>query len=210
MEALVQDIRYGLMALRKSPGLTAIVVITMALGVGLNTVIFSLVNGFLIRPLPVPSPNQLVALAIGEKNSPLGALGFSYPEFAAFRQQTQDSCDVFGQALIGPLELTADGRADQVSMVGVTGNFFSGLGVKPALGRLILPNEGETPGEQGVLVLGHSYWQKRFGGDPRIVGKQVRISGQLRSVSFPIKWNSEAVTGQRFGNPWLSALQGWK
>jgi predicted permease len=182
MAILLQDIRYGFRALRKSPALTAIVAITIALGVGANTAMFSLVNGFLIRPLPVPSPEQLTVLAIQEKNSPLGALGFSYPEFVAFRQQAQTRCNVFGQAYAGPLELTAEGHTDQVSMVGVTSNYFSSLEVQPALGRLILPTEGETPGEQTLVVLGHSYWQRKFGGDPNIVGRQVRINGKPAEI----------------------------
>ncbi len=179
METLLQDIRYGVRALRKSPGLTLIIAITIAIGVGANTAVFSLVNGFLIRPLPVPSPTQLVALAIQEKNSPLGAHGFSYPEFVAFRQQAAASCEVFGQALArGSLGLAADGRTDRVAITAVSKNYFSGLGVNPALGRLILPNEGEAPGEQPVLVLGYSFWRKRFGGDPSVIGKQVRIDGK--------------------------------
>jgi predicted permease len=179
METWLQDIRYGLRALRKSPGLTAIVAITIALGVGANTAMFSLINGFLIRPLPVPSPEQLTALAVQEKNSPLGAHGFSYQEFAAFRQQAVASCDVFGQALArGSLGLSADGRTDRVSITAVSKNYFSGLGVNPALGRLILPSEGESPGEQPVMVLGYAFWQKRFGGDPSVIGKQVRIDGK--------------------------------
>jgi predicted permease len=179
METWLQDVRYGLRALRKSPGLTAIVAITIALGVGANTATFSLVNGFLIRPLPVPSPGQLTALAIQEKNSPLGAHGFSYPGFVAYREQAAGSCEVFGQALgRGSLGLSADGRTDRVAITAVTKNYFSGLEVKPALGRLILPNEGEAPGEQAVLVLGYSFWQKRFGGDANVIGKQVRIDGK--------------------------------
>ena len=179
METLLQDIRYGLRSLRKSPGLTAIVAATIAIGVGANTAMFSLVNGFLIRPLPVPSPDQLAVLAIQEKNSPLGAHGFSYPEFVAFRQQAAASCEVFGQALArGSLGLTSDGRTDRVSITAVSKNYFSGLGVNPALGRLILPNEGEGPGERPVLVLGYSLWQKSFGGDPSVIGKQVRIDGK--------------------------------
>ncbi len=179
MDTFLQDIRHGSRALRKSPGLTAIVAITIALGVGANTATFSLVNGFLIRPLPVPSPGQLAALAIQEKNSPLGAHGFSYPEFTAFRQQAADSCEVFGQALArGSLGLSADGRTDRVAITAVTKNYFSGLEVKPALGRLILPSEGEAPGENPVLVLGYSFWRKRFDGDPSVIGKQVRIDGK--------------------------------
>jgi predicted permease len=178
METLLQDIRYGLRTLGKTPGVTTIVVLTIAIGVGVNTATFSLVNGFLIRPMPVPQPEQIVTLAIQERNSALGALGFSYPEFVAFRQQAAGSCDMFGQALAGTAGVTFDGRTDQASFSGVSSNFFSGLGVRPALGRLILPTEGETPGEPAVLVLGYAYWQRRFGGDPNVVGKQVHINGR--------------------------------
>jgi predicted permease len=179
MQSLLQDIRYGVRALRKSPALTAVIAITIALGVGANTAMFSFVNGFLIRPLPVPSPNQLVALAIQEKNTPLGARGFSYPEFVVFRQQAAAWCEVFGQALArGALGFSADGRTDRVSITGVSKNYFSGLGVEPALGRFILPGEGEAPGERPVMVLGYSFWQKRFAGDPSVIGKQVRIDGK--------------------------------
>ncbi len=183
MEILLQDIRYALRALRRSRVLTAIIAITIALGVGANTAMFSLVNGFLIRPLPVPSPDQLTVLAIQEKNSPLGALGFSYPEFASFRQQATGSAEVFGQALPrGFLGFSADGRTDRVSITAVSSNYFSGLGVTPGLGRLILPSDGESPGEQPVVVLGYNFWQKRFGGDPRVIGKQVRIDGKLVEI----------------------------
>jgi predicted permease len=179
MAILLQDIRYALRTLAKSPALTVIVAITIALGVGANTAMFSLVNGFLIRPLPVPSPDQLTALAIQEKNSPLGALGFSYPEFASFRQQAAGSAEIFGQALArGFLGLSADGRPDRVSITAVSANYFSGLGVNPELDRLFLPSDGESPGGQAVVVLGYNFWQKRFGGDPRVIGKQVHIDGK--------------------------------
>jgi len=178
METPFQDIRLGLRALKRNLSLTAVVSITIALGVGANTATFSVVNGFLIRPLPVPSPEQIVTLAIQEKNSPLGALGFSYPEFVAFRHDSAESCEMFGEALAGTMGVTTEGRTEEASFLGVSGNFFSGLTLRPVLGRLILPGEGETPGERAVLVLGYAYWQKRFGGDPTIVGKVVRINGK--------------------------------
>src|ERR1700677_4080445 len=159
MEILLQEIRCGWGGVRKSPGLTPI-------------------NRFVITPLPVPPAGQLTALVIQEKTSPLGALGFSYPEFVAFRQQAAGYCEVFGQALAGNPGFTADGRTDRVAMTAVSSNYFSGLGVRPAVGRFILPSEGETPAEQPVLVLGNAFWKKRFGGDPSVIGKQVRIDGK--------------------------------
>jgi predicted permease len=177
LEVLLQDLRFGVRMLRKNPGFTAVTVLTLTLGIGASTSIFSMVNGVLLRPLPAASPEQLAVLAIEEKGSPIGALGFSYPQFSEFRKQAASLCDVFGVALAGPASLTANDRTDQMALTAVASNYFSGLGLKPAMGRLILPGEGETPGEEAVLVLGHSYWQSRFGSDPAVVGKKVRING---------------------------------
>jgi macrolide transport system ATP-binding/permease protein len=182
MDDLLLDIRYGLRTLWQSGGLTAIVSITIALGVGVNTATFSLINGFLLRPLPLPAPQQLTVLAVEEKGSPLGALGLSYPAFTTFRRQSRASCDVFGQVLAGSLGLSTGSRTEQLSVSVVTSNFFSGLGVTPAVGRLIVPVEGENPGEDFVLVLGYSYWQKRFGSDPNVIGRQVRLDGKLVTI----------------------------
>lgn len=177
LETLLQDIRHGVRLHRKNPGITAIVVLTLALGVGANSALFGVVNGFLLQPLPVAAPEQMAALVIQESGSPLGALGFSYPQFEDFRTQAESFCDVFGQAL-GRVNLTADGHSDTLSVSGVSSNYFSALGVKPGLGRLILPGEGEHPGEPAILVLGYSFWQKRFGRDPGVIGKQVRVGGK--------------------------------
>ncbi len=177
LEQLLQDIRLALRQLRKNPGFAAIIVLTLSLGIGASTAIFSMVNGVLLRPFPAPSPEKLTVLAIAEKGSPTGALGFSYPQFSEFRKQAATFCDVFGLAIVGPVTLTANDRTDQMALTAVTNNYFSGLGVGPAIGRPILPDEGETPGEEAVLVLGRSYWQSRFGSDPSIVGKKVRVDG---------------------------------
>jgi predicted permease len=177
LAALVQDIRYGLRMLRKSPGVTGVIVIALALGVGANTAIFSIVNGFLLRPLPVPSPEQITVLAIQQKDAPVGSGGFSYPELVDFRRQATGFSDIFGLTL-SLVQFTAADRSEQCFANFVSGNFFSSLGVKPAWGRLILPSEGETPGQLPVAVLGYSYWERRFNGDPNVVGRQVRVNGQ--------------------------------
>ena len=179
---LVQDGRYALRQLRRSPGFAAVAVLTLVLGIGANTAIFSLVNGFLLRPLPVPSPDQLYVLAMEQYGSPLGGLGFSYPQFAEFREQARSFCDVFGQIIGYGVALSTDTWTDHVYVSTVTGNFFSGLGVKPAIGRLLLPGEGEHLGEEPVLVLSYAYWQRRFGGNPAVLGKQVRLYGKLATV----------------------------
>jgi predicted permease len=181
MSTLLQDLRFSLRMLAKNPGLTAVALLTLALGIGVNTAIFSLVNGCLIRPMPVPAPEQVAVLAVSQQGAPLGALGLSYPEFVEFRKQAESFCQVIGQRL-ALVTLSIDGRTDQVGMSAVTSNFFTVLQVKPALGRLVLPSDGENGGSPGVVVLGYSYWQHRFGGDPGVVGKQVRVEGSPATI----------------------------
>jgi putative ABC transport system permease protein len=155
--------------------------LTLALGIGANTAIFSVVNGFLLRPLPVPEPQQIVVLAIHQKESPVGSSGFSYPQFLDFRTQTSTFSDLFAIALTS-LQVTADDRSDDCSANYVSGNFFSTLKIKPGLGRFILQNEAETAGGRPVVVLGYSYWQKRFGGDPSAIGKLILVNGKPATI----------------------------
>ena len=181
LETFLQDLRFAARMLRKNLGITVIVVLTLALGVGANTAIFGLVNGLLLQRLPVPAAEQIAALVIQSGDSSLGALGFSYPQFVEFREQTAPFCEVFGQAL-GRVNLTADAHTDLLAVSGVSRNYFSTLGLRPALGRLILPGEGEHPGEPAIVVLGYFFWQKRFGGDPGVIGKQVRVEGKPATI----------------------------
>jgi predicted permease len=177
MKTLLQDIRYGLRMLSKTPGLTAIVATTLALGIAANALIFSIVNGYLLRPLPVPHPEQIAVLAARQKGSSPFLYMFSYPDFRDFRSQAAPVADLIGYMPVLP-GLSADGRADQMLASYVTGNYFTALNVQPALGRLILPGEENQPGKAAVLVLGYSYWQKRFRSDPQVIGKQVRLNGK--------------------------------
>jgi predicted permease len=174
---LWQDVRFGLRMLRKSAGVTAVVVMALALGVGANTAIFSIVTGCLLRPLPVPSSEQIAVLAIQQKDAAVGSGGFSYPEFVDFRRQATAFSDIFG-VVLSLVQFTADDRSDQCFANYVSGNFFSALGLKPAWGRFVLPSDGETPGQPLLVVLDYAYWQKRFHGDPNVIGRQVRINGQ--------------------------------
>ncbi len=176
MKTLLQDIRYGRRMLAKTPGLTFIVAATLALGIAANALIFSLVNGYLLRPLPVPHPEQIAFVASQQKNSPY-LFTFSYDDFLDFRSQAAPVGELFGYIPMLP-GLSADGRADQMLASYVTGNYFTALDVQPAVGRLILPAEENQAGKAAVLVLGYSYWQKRFHGDHRVIGKQVRLNGK--------------------------------
>src|SRR5271156_254796 len=181
LEQLLQAIRYGIRMLRKSPGVTCVIVIALALGVGANVTIFSIVNGFLLRSLPVPVPEQITILAIQDKDAPVGSSGFSYPEFADFRRQADTFSDVFGLVL-SSVQVTDDGRSDQSFANYVSGNFFSSLGLAPALGRLILLGEGETQGQQTQVVLDYLYWRRRFNGDSSVVGRQIQINGKSATI----------------------------
>jgi predicted permease len=176
MNSIWQDVRYSLRVLRNSPGLTLIVVLTLALGIGANTAIFSIVNQFLFKPLPVREASQLVVIASHPKETPL-VYEMSYPALQDLRKQTNEFSDIFAYQ-IGVGGLSVDGQADQFVYSSVTSNYFSALGIKPAAGRLFLTSEGETQGEAPLVVLGYSYWQRRFGGDTSVVGKQVLLDGK--------------------------------
>src|SRR5271157_4793204 len=177
LDNVARDLRFAFRALAKSPGLTAVVVITLALGIGVNTAIFGIVNGMLLRPLPVRAPEQIMFLAAGQQGAPLQTYTVSYLDLVDYRNQVSTFSDLFAYeiALAG---LSADGRAEEIAASYVTGNYFSAVGLRPTLGRLFLPGEGEKPGEAGMIVLGYSYWQKRFGGDPGVVGKQILVDGK--------------------------------
>jgi predicted permease len=177
METLLQDIRYGARMLMKNPGFLIVAVITLALGIGANTAIFSMVDAFLLRPLPVKDPAQITVLAFQQKQGNF-LTQFSLADYRDIRDQsTGVFSDVFAYQF-GLDGLSVDGKADRVMTNYVTGNYFSALGLKPALGRLILHSEGDVAGADPVMVLGYSYWQTRFGGDPGIIGRKVSVDGQ--------------------------------
>jgi len=176
METLLQDIRYGARMLLKNPGFLIVAVITLALGIGANTAIFSMVDAFLLRPLPVANPAQITVLAFQQQHGRF-LTQFSLADYRDIQNQTTE---VFSDVLayqFGLDGLSVDGKADRVMTNYVSGNYFSALGLKPALGRLILPSEGAVPGADPVMVLAYSYWQTRFGGDPGIVGRRVSVDG---------------------------------
>jgi predicted permease len=180
MQSFWHDLRYAARTLRNSPGFTIIAIITLGLGLAVNTTVFSVINGLILRPLPVPHPEQIAVLAMQQAGTP-GFQRFSYPDYQDLRQQTDAFSDIVGYrpTLAG---LTVDGKGDHCVLSRVTGNYFSALGIPPAAGRLILPTEGQTPGADPILVLGYSFWQKRFGGDLSIVGKQVALNGHSVTV----------------------------
>jgi predicted permease len=171
-----QDLRYGSRMLAKNPGFTAVALITLALGIGVNTAIFSMVDSFLLRPLPVTDPNQLTVLAMPKKSGSLNTQ-FSVADWQDIRTQTTGVFSDITGYQVGLDGLAVNGKSDRFLTNYVTGNYFTALGIKPALGRFILPSEGKTPGADPVLVLSYSYWEARFGKDPHIVGTKVSVDG---------------------------------
>lgn len=176
METLMQDIRYGVRMLMKNPGFMVVAVITLALGIGANTAIFSMVDSFLLRPLPVQDPAQIIILGVQQK---VGAVQnqFSVPDYRDIQNQTRESFSGLFAYLLGIDGMSVAGKADRIMTCYVTGNFFSSLGIQPALGRFILPSEGNTIGADPVMVISYAYWQTHFGADPGIVGKKVSVDG---------------------------------
>jgi len=181
VDVLIQDLRFGARRLLKSPALSAVIVLTLALGIGANTAIFGVVNGFLLRPLPVSHPEQIVVLAIQQKDAPVGSSAASYPDLVDLRNQADLFSSVFA-VVLGQVQVSTRDRQEQCSVNYVSKGFFSDLGIAPAAGRFFLPNEGETPGEPVLVVLGHSYWQRRFHGDEGIIGRQIRIDGKSATI----------------------------
>ncbi len=180
IETVILDVRYGLRLLAKNPGLTAMAGLTLALGIGVNTAIFSVANAVFRRGLPAREPGQLVGLSFRHSGK-LGQPYFSFPDFGDIRRESVCFAEIFAYR-IGLDGFQTGDRADQVITSFVTGNYFTSLGLNPALGRLILPSEGGVPGSDPVLVLGYSYWQERFAGDANILGKQVEVDGHTLTV----------------------------
>lgn len=173
IENLVQDVRYGARMLRKNPGFTAVVVLTLALGIGANTAIFSLADAFLLRMLPVTEPQRLFFL------SPAGGRGiaktFNYVTFEHLRNQAQNSADIFAYRSIR--FRTGDGQSRElVNGQLVSGNYFPGLGVNAVRGRLISSTDDRS-GVEGVAVISHRYWQRHFGSDMAVLGRLIDLNG---------------------------------
>src|SRR5215472_8466815 len=181
METLKHDVVYGLRMLRKSPAFTIIAALTLALGIGANTAIFSMVDALLLRLLPVPDAKQIVVIALQQGNGAANN-GFSVPEYRDLASQTTDLFDpVFGYQF-GMDGLSVNGKADRLMTSFVTSNYFTALRIKPLLGRFILPGEGENPGADPVIVLSYQYWRTRFNSDPGIVGQKVLVDGKPLTV----------------------------
>jgi predicted permease len=189
MNGIFQDLRYALRRLRKSPGFTAVAVVTLALGIGANTAIFSMVDSLFLRPLPVHSPSELTFVAFSPGASNFDP-SFSVAEFHEISERTHQVFSEMASIIFGgdagpsgrPDGLTVDKTTKPVQPVFVSGNFFQLLGIHPYLGRFILPSEGNMPGADPVIVLSYRYWKSRFNSDPDILNKPAMVDGRAVTI----------------------------
>lgn len=175
MHTLLQDLRYGFRILLKSPAFTAVAVLSLALGIGANTAVFSLINASLLQPLPVQDAKQLMSLFTTDTKNP-GNLPTSHLNFIDYRDQSEAFSGILAYTGAG-LSLTKGETNEPVFALVVSGNYFDVLGVKANLGRAFLPEE-ETPGKHRVVVLSDGLWHSRYGADPALVGKNIRVDGE--------------------------------
>ncbi|MCI0339299.1 MAG: ABC transporter permease [Acidobacteria bacterium] len=179
MQKVLQDLRYATRMLLKSPGITLIAVLSIALGIGANTAIFSLVNAAFLRQLPVVDPQQLVYVFGGTRNSPWSVV--SYPNYVDYRDR---NVAFNGLAAFSGVTVSL-GSSDTPDMIGgsiVTGNYFDLLGVRAVLGRIISPEDDKVPNAHPVVVISHRLWQQRFGARTEIVGQQLALNGHSFTV----------------------------
>src|SRR5438552_1246527 len=221
VENLLMDIRYSVRMLRKSPGFTIVAVLTLALGIGANTAIFSCINAWIINPLPYPQSDRLMVFATHDKkNGWTGEHVTSPADFFDFQKQNTS----FEQSVAwtgASLNLTGDGSPELVDGGRVTWNFFDTLGAKPILGRTFTPDDDRS-GSPHVVILSEGLWQGRYDGDPKIIGRNVTIGGEAYTVvgvmpgtfQFPLMgianlWTPLALTDKQRadrGGSWLPAF----
>jgi putative ABC transport system permease protein len=193
MENIFKDIRYGVRMLTKNPGVTCVAVITLALGIGANTAIFSGVSAFLIRPLSVPNANELIRpLEVAENRGVTDE--YSYPDFVDLRDQSTSYTGLAAEDMV-QAAIDTENQNDVIWGQLVSANFFDVLQVKPVLGRTFLPEEDKTVGANAVVVLSHGFWQRRLGSDPNIVGKTVQLNNRAYQV---IGVAPESFAGSKF------------
>lgn len=212
---IFRDLRFAIRTLSKRPGFSLIAVVTLALGIGANTAIFSLVNTVLFRPFPIAEPDRLISI----NNLQEGRLfpTFSYPDYRDFRDRGKYVAELLGYRF-APLSISHDGINERLWGYLVTGNYFDMLGIKAAYGRLISPSDDVSKGGHPVVVIGYSCWQARFGSSPDIIGRNINVNGRrytvigvapqgfngTETVANPEMWFPMAMQAQiEVGNDWL-------
>ncbi len=180
-DEMFQDLRYGYRMLLKNPGLTAVAIITLGIGIGANTAIFSLINKVLLRPLPVVTEQERVFAVNHTTKRGWAFATFSYPNYRDLRDRNDVMAGLIAYEF-APANLSYDGINERVWGYLVSGDYFETLGARAAIGRLISPEEDRLPGAHPVVVISHRCWQRRFGGDPSVVGRELTINGRAFTV----------------------------
>ena len=177
MQNMLRDLRFAIRQLRKSPGFTATALLTLALGVGATTAIFSCVYGLLLKSLPFADADRIVAMS--ETHPQIkGGIVATYPDYEDWRRQQTSFAQLAAYSTLNPdtVSLVVDGHSEQVNRVLASGNFFSLLGVSPQIGRMI-DEQDDTPENDHVAVLSASAWQRYFGRDKNVLGRSVALNG---------------------------------
>jgi len=199
---MFNDLRYALRLLLKNPGFTAVVVLILALGIGANTAIFSLVNAVLLRPLPYPEPDRLVML--WERNLKEGSKHLVSPADFFDLQKSTQSFEYLAALYPPGFNLTGVNEPERISGARVSASIFSTLGVKPFLGRTFNPEE-DRPGTERTVILSHGLWQRRFGSDPLVVGKAATLSGNSYGIVgvLPAGFTTPGLFGNNTPDAWV-------
>jgi putative ABC transport system permease protein len=204
MGNLWQDLRYAVRMLGKSPGFTTVAVLTLALGIGANTAIFSVVDAVLLRPLPFENPARLISLHEGLPALGYPKMGFSAPDLAVFARE-QKSFTVIGAFKNEPVDISGHGEPERVTAARISSSLFPMLGMGPMLGRNLAPEE-EAVG-YNVVVLSYGLWQRRYGGTPNILGQTIQLNRQPYTVigvmqqdfEFPLRGPEQNGLPQIYG-----------
>jgi putative ABC transport system permease protein len=199
---LLKDVRYAVRTLSRQPGFAAVAVVTLALGIGANTAIFSVIDAALLRSLPYREPGRLVHLWESKRSRDFERREASYPDFLDWRAQSTEVFEGLAGYTGRPVTLADAGEATRAPGAAVTANFFDLLGVKAALGRTFVEGEDGLEGKR-VAVLSHGLWQRRFGGDPATVGREVALDGQAYTVVgvLPANFNFALLGGTDVWTP---------
>jgi putative ABC transport system permease protein len=205
IQDIARDLRYGIRMLRQSPGFTAVAVLTLALGIGGNTAIFSMVDAVLLRPLPYPDPDQLVLMFQVPQKRPDALSGISFRDFEECRARNRVFSEIAGNTF-HDLTLTGSGEPSIVNTADVTPEIFALLNAKPVAGRTLLPDDG-NPGAAAVAVLSENLWRSRFGADPNLIGKSIALDMRSFTVVGILPASFRYPEGAPRQDVWISVRQ---